>query len=454
MLFSDSLLGFFWNNVERKFETYVIKVLATPGQEPEQNFQDALRQTSEHYHNQTSDKIKILIDDANAGAREETKQLTTNVMPKIRDSFPSYLMKLDECRWYEIFCHVLNGIKSVVNSVYRNAREAALNSLERDLRNAEKYSESHLDKSSNEAIAALTKFSVQSNLLSKIAINKTFETARWINWFLFIYGVMVMVKTVMVIVSRQIYCSIPHNTHYASLKPFSTDLPLLENNGGHAESSPIKVEGFRVDIPKGSDDTYVALHYEVRNAVPNVWLTQPFNGLIGRILSGRYFLGFLRGSTLPEGGASIVVNSPSQLVTWLLKPDEEIILRYKNLVAFSKTVRLSTEINLSLQASLFGRFVFHKAIGPGLVIIQTEGEAVAGPESKATESRRPTSLTAWELKAGFQIQSNLDWLGVYLAPYNIRKQAHSMLIYDAGPKNSRWTFLGLIRSVRIFLLPF
>jgi hypothetical protein len=86
--------------------------------------------------------------------------------------------------------------------------------------------------------------------------------------------------------------------------------------------------------------------------------------------------------------------------------------------------------------------------------MQTEGEAVAGRARDAAESRRSTSLKAWELQAGFQIQSNLDWRGVYLAPYNIRKGAKSLLIYDAGPKNSRWSSIGLIKAVRTFLLPF
>ncbi|RXT55828.1 hypothetical protein B6S44_06955 [Bosea sp. Tri-44] len=441
------VLGWFWNGVGREAEAYAITVLATPGPTAAKSLEDALRQASAREQQKVAERSKASLGDATAKAKDGTTQLVGSVMPNVRASFPAYLMELRGCRWYDVFCHVMNGIKSVVNSVYRKARDAALNSLEAELRRADAYGKDQLDTKRRIATEAVDSFSRQTTRWADTAVSKAFETASWIGLILSIYGFIVAVKTVMVIMSRLLYRDTPDNPLFASLKP-NTKNPVshLPTVVGNEAVIPYR--------PPGSPDTYIALRYEIRNAVANVSLPQPGTGIFGRMLSGRYVLGLLRTSSLPKEGASIVVNAPSELVTWSLAPGEEIILRYDDLVAFSSTVRLAIEINFSLQATLFGRFLFHKAIGPGDVIMQTQGEAVAGHEKDAAESRRATSLKAWELQAGFQIQSNLDWRGVYLAPYNIRKQARSLLIYDNGPENSRWSSLGLIKAVRTFLLPF
>ena len=403
-----------------------------------------MRQASRREQAKVEERSRAALADAVAKAKDGSTQLVETALPNLRSSFPPHLMQLGNCRWYDVMCHVMNGIKSVVNSIYRKARDAALNSLESELRKADALGKERLADKQRAATEAIERFSKQSTGWADTAIVKAFTTARWLDMILGIYGLMVAVKTVMVILSRIIYRDEQGNVLFASLRP----------GAGRMASHPPQVVGGEFELPYGSPDTYVALRYEIRNAVANVSLPQPATGLLGRILSGRYVLGRLDGSRLPVGGASVVVNAPSKLVSWELGVGEEIIVRYEDLVAFSATVGLATEINLSIQATLFGRFVFHKAIGPGTVVMQTEGEAVAGRQRDAAESRRSTSLKAWELPAGFQIQSNLNWRGVYLAPYNIRKQAESFLVYDTGPKNSKWSSLGLIKSVRTFLLPF
>jgi hypothetical protein len=438
-------LGWFWNTVGDQAEAFAVAAIREPGaNNAGVSLEAALREASQREQRKLAESSKAQLDTAAAKAKEGAANMVGTVMPNVRASFPDYLMKMSSCRWYQVMCHVMNGIKSVVNSIYRKARDAALNSLESELRRADAYGQTQLGDKQRIATTAVTNFQASTTRWADTAIIKAFETARWIGMVLSIYGVMVAIKTVMVIMSRIIYGLVPGNSAYAS----------LTSEAAHSVSSAPKPDGQEVEIKPDNADVYVALRYEIRNAVANLSVPQPATGILSRVLSGRYALGHLRCANLPRDGASIVVNAPAELVTWTLKPDEEIILRYSDLVAFSSTIRLATEINLSLQATLFGRFVFHKAIGPGIVIMQTEGEAVVGKARDTNETRRPTSLKAWELQAGFQIQSNLDWRGVYLAPYNIKKRRGAMLIYDAGPKNSRWTSIGLIKAVRTFLLPF
>ena len=439
------LLGWFWNGVGQQAEAYALAALREPGAaQAGQTLEAAVREASQREQRKLAEASKAGLADAAAKARDGTTQMVDKVMPNVRASFPPYLMQLRGCRWYDVMCHVMNGIKSVVNSIYRKARDAALNSLEAELRKADAFGKEQLADKQRMATTAIADFQARSTSWADTAISKAFETARWIGMVLSIYGFMVAIKTVMVILSRIVYRDAPGNALFASLKP----------GAAHSVSSPPEVDGQEVELKDRSQDIYVALRYEIRNAVANISVPQPTTGFFSRVVSGRYAFGHLRGATLPAGGASIVVNAPSELVSWTLAAGEEIILRYDDLVGFSSNVRLATDVNLSLEATLFGRFVFHKAVGPGIVIMQTEGEAVAGKERDTRESRRSTSLKAWELQAGFQIQSNLDWRGVYLAPFNIRKRNGSLLIYDAGPKNSRWSSVGLVKAVRTFLLPF
>lgn len=441
-------LGWFWNQVGSRAEAYAISVLRTPGAPgatlPAMTLEEALVQANDREQKVITDRTNAALAEATAKAQASSTDFVKTIMPNVRASFPPYLMRLSRCGFFDVLCYVMNGIKSVVNSIYRKARDAALNSLEAELREVDKYNQGQLVEKRDRATKAILAFSQESKKWAQTAIYKAFETARWLGLILTIYAAMVAVKSVMVIMSRIIYRDDRSNPHFASLKPGEVSPRFSSPGKGQAE----------IEIPAGAPDTYVALRYEIRNAVANVSLPQFGTGIISRLFSGRYILGRLAGSSIPEEGASIVVNAPSELLEWNLKKGEEIIVRYEDLVAFSSTVKLATEINLSLQATLFGRFIFHKIIGPGVVIMQTEGEAVAGKEREADESRRATSLKAWQLQAGFQVQSNLNWRGVYLAPFNIRKQEGAMLIYDAGPKNSRWSSLGLIKSVRTFLLPF
>ncbi|PZP69464.1 AIM24 family protein [Methylorubrum populi] len=437
-------LSYAWSGIAKQAEIQAIQALKTTGAPDPKTLEEALQQAAARENAKLSQGTSAALADARNKAQQGTTQLVDTALPGVRSSFPSSLMSLKSCRWYDVLCHVMNGVKSVVNSIYRKARDAALNTLESELRKADAYSKDQLSQKQKIASDAVNNFSVQTSRWSQLSISKAFETAKWIGVVFSIYGFMVCVKVVMVILSRILYRDDRNNQNFS----------CLGSNLSSSITNPPFVAGNEIDIRPGGPDTYIALKFEIRNAVANISIPQPTKGVFGRLLSGRYVLGRLRDNSLPENGASIVVKSPSQLVSWQLEEGEQIIIRFRDLVAFSNSVTLTTEVNFSLQATLFGRCMFHKIVGPGIVVMQTDGEAVAGRQPDASESRRVSSLKAWDLQAGFQIQSNLNWIGVYFGDYNVRKHKDSMLIYDFGPKNSNWPALGLLKSARAFLLPF
>ncbi|WP_429929734.1 hypothetical protein [Agrobacterium vitis] len=435
-------LSWFWSGVSSRSENYAIETLTTEGQPLPGSLQEALTQASARERAEMVVHSKQRIEAARADITAGTGEMLAT-MAKLRASFPDRIMQPSDCRWYDVFCHVVNGMKSVANSIYRKARDAALNAFQARLERIDRDVNLSAEQKRELALVAIDDLQARSGTWSDTAIAKSFQTADWLSTLMSIYGFMIAVKTVMVILSRIIYRDEHGNKLFASIR----------SNSVHTAGSVPEVKNLEIDLPSVSD-LYIALRYEVRNAVANISIPQPTKGIISRILTGRYVLGKLHKESLGKNKASIVVPPPFGLVAWNLEDREEIIIHYGDIVAFSKTVRLATEFNFSLQATLFGRFVFHKAVGPGMVVIQTQGGAVAGKQKDADESRRASSLKAWVPEAGFQIQSNLNWLGVYLAPYNIRKQPKAMLVYDAGPKNAYWSAIGLIKAVRTFLLPF
>ncbi|MCJ2877505.1 hypothetical protein JUM41_24990 [Rhizobium pusense] len=438
------VLNIFWGWVGNHAEQQAIAALQVEGQPVPTTLHDALEQASLNARSEFANQSRAGIDRARA-AIVAGGESSLGAMTSIRGAFPAEIMHLKGCRWYDVFCHVVNGIKSVVNSVYRKARDTALNAAESKLREINDDVNLSAEQKQARALEVINSLEQQSASWITAALAKSFEAARWTGLLLAIYAVMVAIKTVMVIFSRILYRDRPENELFASLGKAAPSKSLL--------TKAPKVLGSEVEFSPGTSDTYVVLRYEIRDAVPNLALAQPLKAIVSRVISGRYFLGFLPSSALKNRGASIVVNSPAELVGWELAEGESIVFHYGDIVSFSRSITLSTEVNLSLQATLFGRFIFHKATGPGLIVMQTKGEAVAGKQRDAAEARRASSLKAWDLNAGFQIQSNLDWRGVYLAPYNIRKNTKSLVIYDAGPQNVKWSPIGLIKAIRTFLLP-
>jgi len=139
---------------------------------------------------------------------------------------------------------------------------------------------------------------------------------------------------------------------------------------------------------------------------------------------------------------------------WELANREEIYFNFRDVVALSSDIKLSKDISFALPALVFGRSMFTKFVGPGTVIFETKGHAVAGRDGDANDARRASALKAWHVASGFTIQATLGIVDVFLSSYNIRKQKKDDVIYDTSAQNNRFSSLGIITYVRTFMLPF
>lgn len=444
-------LNYFWSTVEATLDKTIGALLVTdlPGAPKEPSLEEALKFTTTYASTEAAKKSKDAIQAANVGANESVASLINAGMPAIRNSFPPYLMQPVGCRWYDVLCHVMNGIRSVVNSVYRKARDMALNEIERRARSTEVL----LAAKGAAAVAAanqeVDKARTRTSEWTNQATTKVFTTSRQIALLLAIYSMVMLIKTFFVVFARVAFRE-PTPDNGGSIATLRT--PWSANQ--QTTTTPVPIKGNTLVIkPAKNEAYYVATNFEIRNAVASVWLPQPLTASLGRLFAGRYILGYVDAEKL-KGNATVVVNSPNNLVQWELAKGEEIIVRPRDIVAFRADTRLATEICVAIPALIFGRFLFFKVLGPGLVVVRTEGSAVAGTNAAADDARRPTALKAWDVDAGFHIQSNLTIVGTYLAAYNIRKQPEDYVIYDTAPQNKPSKTLGLASAIRIFLMPF
>jgi hypothetical protein len=445
-------LNYFWGTVETALDKSIsaLMVADLPGAPKDPHFEEALKFTAAYVSTEAAKKSMDGIKATDAQANATAADLINSGLPTIRGSFPPYLMQPVGCRWYDVLCHVMNGIRSVVNSVYRKARDMALNEIERQVRASQS-----LMQAKGAAAVAVANQQIdlarqRSAQWAGQATTKIFETGRQIAFLLAIYSIVMLIKTFFVVLARVAFRE-KDSTGGGLVATLRTPWKA-EQQTAH---SPAATKGNEFVIARKAPERgfYVATSFEVRNAVPNVSLPQPFTALIGRLFAGRYLLGYIDASKL-NADATIVVNAPNTLVHWELEAGDEIVVQPSDIVAFSADTRLATEICVAMPALIFGRFIFHKVIGPGIVVVRTGGVAVAGESKGTVVSRRPTALKAWDVNGGFQIQSNLDLTGMYLASYNIRKQPDDYLIYDTAPQNKPSKTLGLASAIRIFLMPF
>ena len=186
----------------------------------------------------------------------------------------------------------------------------------------------------------------------------------------------------------------------------------------------------------------------------------PTSSVIGRILSGRYFL-YTRGSFLADAGhAPAAGDAPlgmvasaaggQSIVEWVMQPGEEVVFRYRDFFGASENVKLSTEISLRLSTLLLGRVLFRIARcedAEARLLLKADVEASLEDDLRAVP---PERMLAWNRHARFSIHSGRTARAVLLNGYTLLRRNPA-----AGPpgrilvsSEDTGSNLGSIRFVR------
>lgn len=204
-------------------------------------------------------------------------------------------------------------------------------------------------------------------------------------------------------------------------------------------------------IPDDHEATYyVSRRFQCRGKAPRFSIPQPFHAPIARLLHGATTMNKIvmkRG----EGTVSCTAARGAQFLVWDLADGEVVIFDFHNFVGISESLQLSTLISTRLTSLLLGKFIFSKAIGPGKLILMTDGRAEITGDGQVAESLPPERLVAMHLDTRLNVESELNIVDVYLSTAYVRPAAGGQVIVDVD--SQRGSRPGLGRFFLHFLWP-
>ena len=114
---------------------------------------------------------------------------------------------------------------------------------------------------------------------------------------------------------------------------------------------------------------------------------------------------------MEEGRTDVTFNAPGgkEFVEWTLQPGEVVIFRYKNFVAMSEEVKLSTIVSLRINLSPIRKDIFplQQRVQVNF-ILGTKGRPLVGSDPDTNQSIPESRLLAWQKDAHFHVESELN----------------------------------------------
>ncbi|MCR9139449.1 MAG: hypothetical protein NXI27_25840 [Alphaproteobacteria bacterium] len=388
--------------------------------------------------------------------RRNIDKLNSDIKKNLHDTRKSARQSLDEalperfpgtspsrCGILDLPCHLSNGIKSMMNSAYKRAKKQQLDAFERKMDATfephERKGDAYADALSAEATRTLG--ILETN--SKIALHQVVLTLTILGYGLTLYAILVLFKSYLVVFARVLYAD-------NSFKPLSDQSAAASDTGRTrklGDSFAIANNSRRKFYAK---DSAIGINVVERKRLPH-WHRVPF----ARLITGTYVLCFIDTTEEYQEACNLKVDAPAELVYWDLKEGEEVVINFRDFIAMSSETRIASKISLRLSSLIFGKVIYHYAIGPGAIIMQTRSAPISGREAKAGGALNATGLVAWNKNNEYNVVSSLTIVDTFFSGCSIRKsRKNDRIIYDTSQiRVNRGLFRGIWRTARTFLLP-
>lgn len=350
------------------------------------------------------------------------------------------------CRWYDIGCHVMNLAKSIANSIYQGMREGALNKLKAKLDRAEAEAGRGNDAFRTRAVAEIDTMLVAYRERSIAGIGHTFAALRVLSTLLFLYTLLVLLKTYLIVLGRVVL----HPSWGIVAKLEDGAVPPSHGDTRSSARGALTFGRNRRDILFLTRDT------DVCNSPSSGRIPRPLTGFFSRIAHRAWRMQRIDLSNCSDT-VSLDLPPPASLVEWTLRTDERVIFEFSHFVGMSDNTRIKPLLNFNLASLIFGRALVYYAEGPGTLLLRTNATAITtrtanGRTSiKAGRSYAPTCFVARDTRAGFAVHSELH--EVMRGNIVVRKSPKDTVVVDTQPNSGARSAFGILRYARTFLVP-
>ena len=363
------------------------------------------------------------------------------IVPLTRSKLPSRFpgTKTRRCSWYDIVCHLKNGIKSMINSGYLSARESLLSDLQSQVDKAQAAEQDH-------KVATVNYLNSQTDTFigrSKQRVIQVSKALALISALILLYSLLVLGKSFLVVFSRVFYSTnsigVPTDTE-SSRKPGEIEV----------------VGNVHVIDENQKEPVYLAFKVLGPNAIDRRRIPQALSLFFSRISFGKYVLCKVdMKDTAQKGSCEIKVDAPAEIIKWKINAGQEVFVNMRDLIGFSATCNLKRKISLHISSLVFGRIIYHSIQGPGEIYLVTNASALAGNSDGANSVMHSSSLLAWSSNAEFNIRSSLTKTDVFFSGFSIAKipLKKYLVAYDTSQDRRVGSGRGIWRMIRTFLLP-
>jgi len=353
----------------------------------------------------------------------------------------------DRCKWYrgDIGSCFRRVVKQAINGIYSTTRNNQRSNLDawlvRELVAGRDVSQGHLERLKTElqTILAETKQTVKT-LLANV-----FLTFRILNLFATLMFIIALIKSFLYIFAR------------FALSEHSEKFALYEEGMQPARKPAILNAALEdgYDIPAILEhDLYVKRKYQIDNEPNDLSLPQPFGAAFRRFVNGIWFVNKV--SSNSGQNRKIRKLSTEQFAVWTLRPNEVVFVQPGDIVAYSSSLKIRTEISLRLTSIVFGRMFYVSFTcaenSEGTLILRSPTKASVWTESDPDlETFNISRIVAWGKGLHFGLSGKNDLKNLYLSGAHVRVEGDAGLLLGVGSNQSQ--AVGAIRFLPALLLP-
>lgn len=227
----------------------------------------------------------------------------------------------------------------------------------------------------------------------------------------------------------------------------------LGKTQGNVEARPAEIvfHGEEYVIPADKASTwFVARRFQAQGKPPRFAWPQPTKAPIARFLHRATFMNRV---DVAVGDTEVHYSAMrgAKFVEWTLAPEESVVFDFRNFVAMSDGVAVSTLISPRITSMLLGHFIFSVATGPGKLLLMSDGRSRVLHTDQAQASFPPERLLAMNKDTRFHVESEMGIVDIYVSTAYLKPVGSGTVVVDVDRQKGGESGLG--RFVTHFLLP-